>query len=105
MSGKERGGKKNVSRRNFLRNAGFVIGGAASLGIGGLVLTGCETTPDCPTTGKPDPTTQTPSQVDTEYIGECICPDCDTRVPHPRGVPCRMVNCPKCGMSMGRGAV
>ncbi len=102
MSEKEKNESVRVSRRKFLRNAGFFVGGAAALGIGSLALTGYATAPDCPTTGKPDPTTQTPSQVDTEYVGECICPDCNTRVPHPTGVPCRTIDCPKCGVSMGR---
>ena len=105
MSEKERKERKKVSRRNFLRGAGYIIGGAASLGIGSLALTGCGTDPNCQTAGKPDPTTQTSSQVNTEYIGECVCPDCDTSVPHPRGVPCRTISCPKCGTFMGRGAI
>lgn len=35
--------------------------------------------------------------------GECICPNCGTRVPHKLGVPCYSVKCPKCGVNMSRG--
>jgi hypothetical protein len=96
---------KKVSRRNFLRSAGFIVGGAASLGIGGLALTGCGIDPNCQTAGEPKTTTQTSAQENTEYVGECVCPDCYASVPHPRGVPCRMISCPECGTSMGRGAI
>ncbi len=34
--------------------------------------------------------------------GECVCPRCGYRVPHQRGVPCRMLKCPKCGTPMTR---
>ncbi len=34
--------------------------------------------------------------------GECVCPKCGTRVPHPRGVPCYKMKCPKCGAQMTR---
>ena len=27
--------------------------------------------------------------------GECICPECDTRVPHGRGIPCYTFKMPK----------
>lgn len=102
---KKRKEVKKVSRRGFLKgSAGYIIGGAASLGIGGLALTGCRTGSGCVVSGKAD-TTRTSAQVDTEYVGECVCPDCDTRIPHPRGVPCRMISCPKCDTAMGRGAV
>ncbi len=34
--------------------------------------------------------------------GFCVCPNCGHRVPHERGVPCRQVQCPKCGTFMVR---
>ena len=34
--------------------------------------------------------------------GECICPKCETRVPHQNGVPCQEVHCPSCGAKMLR---
>jgi hypothetical protein len=34
--------------------------------------------------------------------GECACPNCGTRVPHQRGVPCYAHKCPKCGQPMTR---
>jgi hypothetical protein len=92
MSEKEKNESEKVSRRRFLRNTGFIVGGAAALGIGGLAITGCSTAPGCRATG-------------LEYIGECVCPNCDTRIPHPRGVPCRMISCPNCDEGMARGAV
>ena len=33
---------------------------------------------------------------------ECICPECDAKVPHKRGVPCYETECPKCGTRMTR---
>jgi len=30
----------------------------------------------------------------------CVCPKCDYKVPHTRGVPCLDAKCPKCGTSM-----
>jgi hypothetical protein len=30
-------------------------------------------------------------------IGECICPKCEARIPHRRGVPCQEEHCPACG--------
>ncbi|HEX78842.1 MAG TPA: hypothetical protein G4O19_01645 [Dehalococcoidia bacterium] len=106
MSKKERKEARKVSRRGFLKGgSAYIIGGAVSLGIGGLALTGCGTDSSCRASGKNGATTQTSARVDTEYIGECVCPDCDTRIPHPRGVPCRMISCPKCDAAMGRGAV
>jgi predicted DNA-binding protein (UPF0251 family) len=35
--------------------------------------------------------------------GECVCPKCNARVPHQRGVPCTQRKCPKCGSQMTRG--
>ncbi len=34
--------------------------------------------------------------------GECICPNCGTKIPHQRGVPCYKHKCPKCGAMMTR---
>lgn len=34
--------------------------------------------------------------------GECVCPDCGARVPHPAGQPCTQLKCPKCGSAMVR---
>jgi len=34
--------------------------------------------------------------------GECICPNCGTKTPHRRGIPCYKHRCPKCGQSMTR---
>ena len=34
--------------------------------------------------------------------GECVCPNCGTKVPHQRGVPCYTLKCPKCGSPMTR---
>ncbi len=34
--------------------------------------------------------------------GNCICPNCKTRVSHQIGVPCYSINCPKCGTKMVR---
>lgn len=34
--------------------------------------------------------------------GECICPQCGTRVPHQRGVPCFKMSCPNCGAPLTR---
>ena len=34
--------------------------------------------------------------------GECVCPSCDTTIPHQVGLPCYQVECPKCGASMVR---
>ena len=35
--------------------------------------------------------------------GDCVCPQCGTRVGHDRGVPCYNLSCPKCGAKMVRG--
>ncbi len=32
--------------------------------------------------------------------GNCVCPQCQTVVPHGRGVPCYEMGCPKCGTKM-----
>ena len=34
--------------------------------------------------------------------GECICPKCETRVAHRRGVRCQEEHCPSCGSRMLR---
>ena len=34
--------------------------------------------------------------------GDCVCPDCETRVSHQQGVPCFNQKCPKCGSPMTR---
>lgn len=34
--------------------------------------------------------------------GECICPNCGHRQPHPRGVPCVTIQCSQCGTLMVR---
>jgi hypothetical protein len=34
--------------------------------------------------------------------GDCICPRCETRIPHRRGIRCREERCPKCGAGMFR---
>lgn len=34
--------------------------------------------------------------------GECVCPQCGTKVSHQRGIPCYKQSCPKCGTSMTR---
>jgi hypothetical protein len=34
---------------------------------------------------------------------ECVCPKCENKVPHTRGVPCSQIKCSKCGTPM-RGA-
>lgn len=36
--------------------------------------------------------------------GECICPKCETRMPHQIGQPCYQQKCPKCGTSMTRAS-
>lgn len=34
--------------------------------------------------------------------GYCICPSCDTKIPHKLGSPCFDMSCPKCGTKMVR---
>ena len=34
--------------------------------------------------------------------GSCVCPKCDRRMPHSRGVPCQEEKCPDCGAKMLR---
>ena len=34
--------------------------------------------------------------------GECVCPNCGTKIAHQRGVPCYDHKCPKCGQAMTR---
>ena len=32
----------------------------------------------------------------------CVCPECEERIIHKRGIPCQEENCPKCGAKMLR---
>ena len=34
--------------------------------------------------------------------GECVCPSCNTKAVHTRGIPCYQMDCPKCGTKMVR---
>lgn len=34
--------------------------------------------------------------------GQCICPKCETTIPHQHGVPCQQERCPECGAKMLR---
>jgi hypothetical protein len=35
--------------------------------------------------------------------GNCVCPNCNTIVPHTTGTPCYAMTCPACGAKMVRG--
>ena len=35
-------------------------------------------------------------------IGECVCPKCEMRITHRRGVPCQEERCPRCQVRMLR---
>jgi Zn finger protein HypA/HybF involved in hydrogenase expression len=35
-------------------------------------------------------------------VGECICPKCQARIPHRKGVRCQEEQCPECGAKMLR---
>jgi hypothetical protein len=94
---------EDEDRRKFISGAGLVAGSIVLLGAGGLAVSGCSVSGEygsaekCTTT-----TTRTTTINDVEYLGECICPDCGIIVSHPKGTPCRLVPCPKCGVGMGR---
>jgi hypothetical protein len=100
MSEKQVKKNKNYSRKSFLKSAGYIIGGAATLGIGSVVLTGCEVNQTCRAS---DGNNLASQASDVEYFGECVCTECYTSMPHPRGVPCRTISCPRCGTLMVRG--
>ena len=34
--------------------------------------------------------------------GDCVCPNCGTRISHEAGVVCNNLSCPKCGVKMVR---
>jgi uncharacterized protein len=34
--------------------------------------------------------------------GDCICPQCGTKIPHERAMPCLQQKCPQCGTPMVR---
>lgn len=42
------------------------------------------------------------NQNDMGPAGECICPKCETRITHRRGVPCQEERCPECDAKMLR---
>jgi NAD-dependent SIR2 family protein deacetylase len=35
-------------------------------------------------------------------MGYCICPKCNYKTPHRRGIPCQEEKCPRCGTKMLR---
>ena len=35
-------------------------------------------------------------------VGECICPKCESRIEHRRGITCQDERCPECGAKMLR---
>ena len=35
--------------------------------------------------------------------GDCVCPKCGEKTPHPLGSPCYEQKCPQCGTAMTRG--
>ena len=35
-------------------------------------------------------------------VGECICPKCEVRIAHRRGIPCQDERCPACDSKMLR---
>jgi len=37
-----------------------------------------------------------------EFNGYCICVNCNTRINHAKGKPCRETQCPNCGKQMMR---
>lgn len=41
-------------------------------------------------------------EVDAENKGTCLCLECGKKIPHQTGVPCREMQCPRCGKSMIR---
>jgi hypothetical protein len=91
---------EDIGRRKFIGGAGLLVGGAALLGAG--ALSGCSVSSDSVTAGQCTTTVTTTTVNNVEYLGECICPRCGTSVPHPKGVPCRLVPCPRCETVMGR---
>ena len=105
---KEQQGKnqpEEISRRKFIGGAGLIVGGAALLNVSGLAIYGYSVSKGdavaddtCTTTT----TTTTTTQENVEYWGECICPNCGIGVSHPKGIPCRLVACPKCETNMVR---
>jgi hypothetical protein len=108
MNGKEK--KENqpgdIDKRKFLKGACLLAGGAALLGLGGVAISGCSVSGEgVDGEAKCTTATTTTTVIDVEYLGECICPSCGISIPHPRGVPCRLVPCPKCNTSMGRANV
>ncbi len=83
---------QGFSRRKFIKGAGIVAGGAALVAGSGLASSSLVEQ------RKVAACTETTS----EFIGEMICTTCGEKTPHPRGVPARMIKCPKCEGSMAR---